>query len=471
MGKRRFYAKAEAHGQKSSLNGMENEFNLIRLLTTQRNKGTIVWLCNIGAEKYWSSLSTWVVNRQEDIAVNRMEEMNLLICREQDIIILREMPQEDYLEDLRRMGFTIPTILCPGKSDLLTPISELVLEDDVLLNKLKEAAERNKDLFFVPYGVTHLEEEIAEKTGMRIIGAPSQINAKINDKIFNREISEKLGLTVCEGRVCSSAEEIREEYEKLTNNKPFFSKVIIKEPKGASGKGLYIIDSREKLESSLRLITRLSRGRTDCKWLVEGWYSKSADVNYQIYVSPGGEVDIFSIKQQLLKGTVYIGSKMPPELEKWVLDSYVEYGRKIGRYLYEIGFTGVAGIDSIITEQGMCIPIIEINGRFTLSTYISFVDRILKDKKVLSRYFRLTPEQPLNYTDICSQLDKKGIMINPDNNEGIFIYTSGTLPYKLYNGTDCCVGRAFALIVSDSWEKVNTYNSELERIMESYSKL
>ncbi len=449
---------------------MENGFNLISLLTTERSKGTIVWLCNIGAEKYWSNLSTGVVNRQEDIAVNRMEEMNLLICREQDIIILREMPDEDYLENLKRMGFSIPTILSPENADLLTPISELVLGDKGLLNKLKEAAEKANDLYFVPYGVTHLEEEIAQKTGMRIMGAPSHINAKINDKIFNREISENLGLTVCQGRVCSSADEIREEYERLTNNKPFFSKVIIKEPKGASGKGLYIVDSKEKLESSLRMIARFSRGRTDSKWLVEGWYNKKGDINYQIYVSPDGQVTVFSIKEQLLRDTVYIGSKMPPELEQRVLDNYVEYGQKIGRYLYETGFTGVAGIDSIITEQDICIPIIEINGRFTLSTYISFVNHILKDKKILSRYFRLTPEKPVNYNDICSRLDKEGILINPDTKEGIFVYTSGTLPYKLHEGIDGSVGRAFALIVSDSWEKVNVLNSNLEKIMDAYSK-
>ena len=66
---------------------MDKEFNLIQYLTTQRSKGIIIWLCNIGAEKYWSNMNTGIVDRNEDIIVNRIEEMNLLICREQDVII------------------------------------------------------------------------------------------------------------------------------------------------------------------------------------------------------------------------------------------------------------------------------------------------------------------------------------------------------------------------------------------------
>ncbi|WP_242831749.1 peptide ligase PGM1-related protein [Ruminiclostridium papyrosolvens] len=62
------------------------------------------------------------------------------------------------------------------------------------------------------------------------------------------------------------------------------------------------------------------------------------------------------------------------------------------------------------------------------------------------------------------------MLINSDNKEGIFVYTSGTLPYKLHEGTDGSVGRVFTLIVSDSWENVNVLNSKLEKIMEAYSK-
>jgi len=448
---------------------MDNEFNLIQYLTSKRDQGIIIWLCNIGAEKYWSRLNVGVVDRSEDVIVNRVEEMNFLLCREQDVVILRKAPEEEYLHTLKEMGLSIPKILTLNTADMLTPVSELVLKDDVLLDKLKAIASQNEEVYFVPYGITYLEEQIAEKVGLSLIGAPSQINALVNDKIFNREISLKLDFPVCKGRVCYCVDEMREEYAELTEKEPYFEKVIIKEPNGASGKGLYIIDSKEKLESNLRLIARLSRGKSDSKWLVEGWYKKKADLNYQIYISPKGEVDTFSIKQQLLRDTVYIGSKIPSELDEYTLELYKEYGRKIGEYLFSIGYTGVAGIDSIITQNDVIIPIIEINGRFTLSTYISFLNPIMKNKKILSRYFKTITVTPLSYGKLCTELKRNGIGFDLNKREGVFVYTAGTLPTTFSEGSQTCNGRVFTLIVANDWKQVEVYNVGLEAVIEVIS--
>ncbi len=449
---------------------MDNEFNLIKYLTAQRNEGTIIWLCNIGAEKYWNKLNAGVVDRVEDAIVNRIEEMNLLICREQDVVILRQRPDTQYLDSLKEMGFSIPRILIPRNVDTLTPISELVLRDEALLEELKNISLQNGEVYFMPYAVTYMEEKIAEKAELKIMGAPSHISARINDKIFNREISKELGFEVCKGRVCSSIDEIREEYDKLTNTEPYFTKVIIKEPNGASGKGLYVIAEKEKLETCLRVIARFSRGKIDSKWLVEGWYEKKADLNYQIYISPKGTVDVFSIKQQLLNDTVYIGSKTPPDLSEEVLDSYRQYGKKIGEYLFNIGYTGVAGIDSIITQEDIIIPIIEINGRFTLSTYISFIDSQVKNIKMLSRYYRLISDSAISYEDLIREIDKRGILLKQDKREGVFVYTSGTLPTVLPDGIDTFVGRVFAFILSDNWNSIEEYSSKLDTVLQGISK-
>jgi hypothetical protein len=436
-------------------------FNLIECLTRQRDRGIFIWICNIGAEKYWNKAGSGIVDKIEEILVNRVEEMNLLICRKQDIMILREQPAPEFINYLTSLGFSIPRIVIPASVDALTPISELVLNDPKLLQELAEIAAGNDPVYFVPYAVTYLEEKIASTCGLKMIGAPSTVNAIVNDKIGNREIAEKLGFECCSGRICNSIDEIREEYYHLIRTEPFFEKVIIKEPYGASGKGLYIIESEERLASTLAKLARFARNKPDSRWLVEGWYPKQADVNYQIYVSPEGAVNVFSIKEQLLRDTVYIGSKVPPELSPAVVDSYQEYGTRIGRYLFEMGFTGVAGIDSIITSQNVIIPIIEINGRFTLSTYISFIRPVFGDIQFLTRYYPLNTNAPLSFGDIRDSLETRGLLYQPKAEAGVMIYTSGTLCSQ-QTTENIYRGRLFALVIGSRWETIYQISEQLD---------
>lgn len=444
-------------------------FNLISRLTEDQDSGVIVWVLNIGAEKYWNPVQPGVVDRSEDRIVGRVEEMNLLLCREQDILIVREMPDPYYLDKLREWGFVIPQrIWVPKQSDPWTPISELVLQDVHLLTELAEVAQGNDDVWFVPYAVTRLEEQIAARCGLRLAAAPSTVNAAVNDKIFNREIAVTLDLPVCQGHICGSADEIRQAYAELTEQPPYFDRVIIKEPFGASGKGLYIVDSEDKLKPILLRVARFAKNNPGARWLVEGWYNKQADVNYQIYVSPDGDVDVFSIKQQVLRDTVYIGSKMPVELDAEVRERYRECGEAIGRHLFSIGFTGVAGIDSITTSEGAFIPIIEINGRFTLSTYISFLENVLGEGKVFSRYFKVVMDEPVDFRALCEKLERDRLLYSRDSGEGILVYTSGTLPTVKDEGSGKYPGRIFTLIVARDWKRVEEIGSRLESLLDTW---
>lgn len=443
---------------------MTETCNLLNYITQERNKGIIVWLCNIGAEKYWNTVNAGMSDRYEDAIVNRIEEMNILICRKQDILILREKPETAYLNKLEKIGFDIPTILVPENPDQATPISELVLRDEKLLRQLQEIAGSNKEVYFAPYAVTCLEEEIAEKCNMRLVGSSSQVNARINDKIFNRRIAEELNFPVCEGRVCNSIEEIRQEYYRLTGSLQF-EKVIVKEPFGASGKGLYVLEDEAMLESTLRIIGRFARKNSEAKWLVEGWYEKKADINYQIYIAADGSVSVFSIKQQMLRGTVYIGSKIPPELTDGEVRAIKKYGEQIGKYLYGIGYTGIAGVDAIITMNDIIIPIIEINGRFTLSTYVSFLDRIMEGRKIVTRYFRVSTKSILCYRSLLSMLEEKEIDYDTQKKEGVIVYTAGTFTSGFVNGNGCYSGRIFALVAAREEDKIKQYVNKLEELI------
>lgn len=445
---------------------MKDNFNLIKFLTTDRNKGIIIWLLNIGAEKYWNKVNQGIIDKEEETVINRIEEINLLICREQDFIILREEPDDIYLDILRKTGFTIPNILVINEPDTLSPISELVLKDTKILRELKEISSMHEEVYFVPYAVTKMEEQIALYCGLKLPISNPDINRKINDKVFNRSIAENLGFPVCKGKLCHTVEEISEEYFKLTKNIPYFEKIVIKEPYGASGKGLYIVENEKNLKNILRSLARIQKKDSNSQWLVEGWYSKKADINYQLNISPEGDIDVFSIKNQILRETVYLGSKTPSDLNEETKNKYKIYGNKIGNILYNLGFYGVAGIDSIILNDETIIPIVEINGRFTLSTYISFLERIFGKAKILTRYYRVVSKSSFDYKTLCKLLDEKGIHYSKSSNEGVLVYASGTLPVRKQQNSDLYLGRIFTLVISDNWENANLYIEILDNLID-----
>jgi len=324
----------------------------------------------------------------------------------------------------------------------------------------------HEEVYFVPYAVTKMEEQIASNCGLKLPISNSDINRKINDKVFNRSIANSLAFPVCKGKVCRSVEEISREYNKLTKNTPYFEKIVIKEPYGASGKGLYIVENEHNLKIILRSLERIQKKDSNSQWLVEGWYSKKADINYQLYISPQGDIEVFSIKNQVLRGTVYLGSKTPSDLNEETKNKYIIFGNKIGKDLYNMGYYGVAGIDSIILDDYTIIPIIEINGRFTLSTYISFVDRIFGKAKMLTRYFRVTSKSSFDYKSLCKLLENEGIHYSKASNEGVLVYTSGTLPIRKQKNGDLYLGRIFTLIVSDNWENTQFYIEKLDKLID-----
>jgi predicted ATP-grasp superfamily ATP-dependent carboligase len=418
----------------------------------------ILWICNIGAEKFWNDVNLSVTDSDDDKIVNRIEEINLLLCRKQDYIILREKPDPDYLDYLCNNGFELPRILTPSIDPGHHSISEIVLMDLKLQEQLKQITETNKIVYFLPYAVTQLEEKISSLSGLHLIGADSNINKMLNNKILNRKISKHLGFATTRGQICKSIEEVKNFFYSNVIKFKLFKKIVLKDPHGASGRGLYIIENEKEIDVLLkRQSSVLTQG-----WLVEGWYETKKDLNYQIYVNKSGS-HVFSIKEQILNEGVYVGSKFPALLAENVLEDINLIGQKIGDYLQELGFVGVAGVDSIITSENELIPIIEINARFTLSTYISFIgNRFGTENKYYSRYTNLMTKNPLKFNQLIDMLNFENLSFNRETNEGIFIYNAGALPSVLVETHSYYIGRLFVIIVGRNWEFVKHYSNKLD---------
>ena len=295
------------------------QFNLLNHITNNDDY-IVVWLYNIGVERYWGNEISLIKDKKENTIVNHMEEMNLLLTRKQDFMIMRKYPNAALIAELKTLSCEIPNILCPQIENEEKTISELVLEDEQLLNKLKIISSKYQKLYFVPYGISYLEEKIASLCGMKLYGADSSIQKTINNKIFAHKVANYLGYKTTESRICKNIEEIRDSYAIL---KKKYDKIVIKSPCSASGKGMWVINTAEKLKSICLILNRLQK--FDEGYVVEGWQEKKADLNYQIYVSEKGDVNVFSIKEQILNETVYIGSIMPARVSSNIINEWNYY--------------------------------------------------------------------------------------------------------------------------------------------------
>lgn len=421
----------------------------------KRKAGSYCWLFNIGIEDKWFTDHFKIVNRAEEKTVQHMEEILLLLSDSEDIVLLRKRPHPQFLNQMSQLGFRIPQILCPEKEDTSHTITELVLEDSSLLAKLRKYADQ-REIVLMPYGVTEQEEQLGNVCGMKINGSSAAVSQRTNNKLYAKELIEKLALPHPEGMVCTCLNEITDAWNQLHRT---FDRVVIKRPYGASGQGLYLIENRQQLDRALYALKRSKRQEEG--WIAEGWYEERQDLNAQLYVHENGTVDVFSIKEQLVKDTVYCGSLFPVSLPDRIMSRYEESMQLVGKELHRDGVRGVVGIDSMLTAQEL-FPVVDLNVRFTLSTYLSGLPALFKDRCFLARYYRVLLTEKTGYDTLEQQTAQAGIAFDPDKRKGVFFYNHACMEENVAGE----VGRLFVVYVAENAAALAELEAQMNQILE-----
>lgn len=434
-------------------------FSFLEEIQNKQRGQIFCWLFNIGIEKEWYTNRFRVKNPEEDRVVNHMEEILLLLAGKQDILLLRREPDARFLKQWKELGFAVPEIICPRKEDETKTITQLILEDEKALKILKERADR-ENICLIPYGVTDSEVELAELCRMKIIGSTPVVTRKTNSKLYAKQMVERMSLASPVGKICVGFDEIRKEWNWLHKR---FGRVVLKRPYGASGQGLYLVENETQLERVLHVLNRT--GEENEKWVVEGWYEEKKDLNTQLYICDDGRIEILSIKEQVLEDTVYRGSVFPAELPEDRMNKYAGDMKAVGNELYRDGVRGIVGIDSIMTDREM-FPVIEINVRFTLSTYLSMLPIQFADRHFCSMYYRISLSDCWNYEVLTKKLKNAGLAFNKAKKEGIFCYNHACIDRTVVGQT----GRLFVVFVAKQRAGLWKLRFELEKLLEEAKK-
>ncbi|MCI8509360.1 MAG: ATP-grasp domain-containing protein [Lachnospiraceae bacterium] len=413
------------------------------------------WLFNIGIEENWSIDRFKVKDQEEDHIVQHMEEIMMLMAGKDDILLLRRRPNDRFICQMRSYGFEVPEIICPEKEDATKTITQLALEDKKVVQRLKKLSQE-KSTYLLPYGVTENEEVLAKACDMKIMGSDSAVARASNSKLYAKELVKRLHLSSPDGKVCVNFDEIREEWHHLRKQ---FRRIVIKRPYGASGRGLYLVEDFEKLEKVLYILKR--SGGLEEKWIVEGWYEDKKDLNTQMCICGDGKIMILSVKEQILEETVYKGSIFPVELSADIKKQYLTSLEKAGRELHRDGIRGIVGIDSIVTKKEI-FPIIEINVRFTLSTYLSMLPSQFSDRYFCSMYYRIFLSEKWNYSEITKKLVRAGLAFDTKTREGIFCYNHACVDRDILGKA----GRLFVILMAKERKDLQKLRLKLEQLLE-----
>jgi hypothetical protein len=348
-------------------------------------------------------------------------------------------------------------------------LSAKLLEQDVLLNKLKDEIERRDDAYILTFNVSSWERAISKRIQTPLYG-PSPEAAELGSKSGSRRVAREANVPVLPGHEdLFSVAELEQAIHQLRAEMPGLETVVLKLNNGFSGQGNAVIELAD-------LRSPLTRSTTVFCASDEGWSTYSNKVaaagaiveqlarhrqlvspSVQLRVIPGGIVELVSTHDQILGGPddqVYLGCRFPARSEYRKV--IMEHGLAVGEVLASVGVIGSFGIDfvGLPADQGYVMHLGEINLRMGGTTHPFLMARMVtggqldegtgelisngrpkyyvaSDNLKSESYRCLDPERAIDV------LEGKGIAFNRGSGTGATLHLLGALKNFGKIGTVC----------------------------------
>ncbi|MEY9934535.1 hypothetical protein ABH926_009203 [Catenulispora sp. GP43] len=337
--------------------------------------------------------------------VNRIEEVGLALAEAGDVVVLKQAPDPAYAAYLADIGLIEAAVCTVDHNDPRRTVTEDALDSPKLLAALRRLDDGHT--YLAPLGVSVLEEQVAEASGLPLAGPCSVVAKEVNGKIFSRELVDAAGLTSVPGSVCRTIDDL-DQALRLHLGEAGASAVVVKESLGVSGRGMVVLDSRERADRLLRMIARKSTGDGKVSLVVERWIDKRADLNYQFLVGQDGHFTFETIKTALTRDGVHRGHVFPPDLRAQEIAQLENAAAVVSKVLHTSGYHGLVGVDAILGTDGAVYPCLEINARLNMATYQNRIAErlITPGTSALATSFELRPGRTFGFDEVAAVLGR-----------------------------------------------------------------
>jgi hypothetical protein len=284
-------------------------------------------------------------------ALKRLSRRALVMAGPDDAVIVDGPVEERYLDFLRSIGAGGATVLHPAVSGGIS------LMDDALRTPGILDFVRGWPGPVEPYIIGRGEEKLMEATGRPPFTTPAQVVEILNDKVFFLRLTEDLGLAIVPSFVGDSnatADRIRKWKD---------GPVIVRGARSVGGSRVFTASDEEGRE---KIATRIAKAGGGL-YIVQRKVETRSSPNLQFYVT-ADDVTLFGETIQLLTdGFRHTGNLFGGQIADTARDEIVNQGVALAKEAALLGYTGVLGVDFIVTVDG-CVYAVEFNARSNTST-------------------------------------------------------------------------------------------------------
>jgi hypothetical protein len=338
-------------------------------------------------------------------------------------------------------------------------LSAKLLEQDSLLDKLKDEIERRDDAYILTFNVSSWERAISERIQTPLYG-PSPEAAELGSKSGSRRVAREANVPVLPGHEdLFSVAELEQAIHQLRAELPGLETVVLKLNNGFSGQGNAVIelaDLRSPLTRSTTVFcasdeswstysTKVAAGGAIVEQLAR--HRQLVSPSVQLRVIPGGIVELVSTHDQILGGPddqVYLGCRFPARSE--YRKAIMEHGLAVAEVLASVGVIGSFGIDfvGLPADKGYVMHLGEINLRMGGTTHPFLMARMVTDGQldegtgelisngrpkyyVASDNLKSEDYRCLDPEHAIGILERKGIAFNRGSGTGATLHLLGAL--------------------------------------------
>jgi hypothetical protein len=349
----------------------------------------VVHWMDIGIEDIWQeSFATPLPSfaKGYDTKVFDTERLGIFWGRSRDTVILRKEPPREWLEHLDRSGVPIPAIVSLG-----TETTQFTEDHLKCIPEIVGTTPRPK---LLPYVVTDAAHQISQRSGATLLGSTAAFTKEMSSKVRQRQVLSEAGIPTPFFKVFTSYAELGDYLRVLRaadGNRD--ETYVLKYPYGASGTGMFILDSREKLGYLERKLKTARDDHGGTALILERWHQTKADVSYQLILQESHPAQVGCIRSQLLSGGVFQGFRYPAPLTVSDSERLRQLAQQVGQELAKLGACAIVNVDAIVTRDAEIFPAIDINFRFSLATYFHpYLQRLPSERCAKVRYYDIRVE-------------------------------------------------------------------------------